>query len=127
MNKFQSFREVLAKDQRLIRLQAKGKAVFVGDTHGDLDATETVFSRYFKPGYTRVVLGDYVDRRPDSKDNITFLLDKKSEAPEQVFLLMGNHEGFCSVPFNPADFWESLDPGEYNYFSDIFRFLSFLQ
>ena len=125
MQNFKSVREILARDQRLIRLQAKGKAVFVGDTHGDLDATETVFSKYFKPGYTLVFLGDYVDRGPDSKDNIAFLLEKKSEAPDQVFLLMGNHEGYCSVPFNPADFWESLAPDEYNSFSDIFRFLSF--
>jgi hypothetical protein len=112
MQNFKSVREILARDQRLIRLQAKGKAVFVGDTHGDLDATETVFSQYFKPGYTLVFLGDYVDRGPDSKDNIAFLLKKKSEAPDQVFLLMGNHEGYCSVPFSPADFWESLAPDE---------------
>lgn len=125
MQKSKSFREVLAGDRRLIRLRAKGKAVFVGDTHGDLDATETIFSRYFKPGYIIVFLGDYVDRGPDSKDNIKFLLEKKSEAPDRVFLLMGNHEGYCSVPFKPADFWESLAPDEYDFYSDIFRFLSF--
>jgi predicted phosphodiesterase len=125
MQKFQFYKEILERDQRLVRLRAKGKAVFVGDTHGDLDATETVFSRYFKPGYTLVFLGDYVDRGPDSKENIEFLLKKKSEAPDQVFLLMGNHEGYCSVPFRPADFWESLAPDEYNVFSDIFRVLPF--
>lgn len=125
MRNFDSFRKVLAKDRRLIRLPAKGKAIFVGDTHGDLDATETIFSRYLKPGYTLVFLGDYVDRGPDSKENIAFLLEKKSEAPDQVFLLMGNHEGYCSVPFKPADFWESLPSDEYNAFSDIFGFLPF--
>jgi hypothetical protein len=125
MQKFQFYKEVLARDQRLIRLQAKGKAVFVGDTHGDLDATETVFSQYFKPGYSLIFLGDYVDRGPDSQDNIAFLLEKKLEAPDQVFLLMGNHEGYCSVPLCPADFWESLAPDEYNSFSDIFQLLPF--
>ncbi len=125
MQKFQFYKEILERDQRLVRLRAKGKAVFVGDTHGDLDATETVFSQYFKPGYTLVFLGDYVDRGPDSKENIEFLLKKKSEAPDQVFLLMGNHEGYCSVPFRPADFWESLAPDEYNVFSDIFQVLPF--
>jgi predicted MPP superfamily phosphohydrolase len=120
-----SVRTVLARDKRLIRLPAIGKAVFVGDTHGDLDATETVFREYFRPGYTLVFLGDYVDRGPDSRENIDFLLGKKLEAPGQVFLLAGNHEGYCSVPFRPADFWESLAPHEYEYFSDIFRFLSF--
>jgi hypothetical protein len=118
-------RELLARDQRLIRLQAKGKAVFVGDTHGDLDATETIFREFFKPGYTLIFLGDYVDRGPDSKDNIEFLLGKKTEAPNRVFLLMGNHEGYCSVPFSPADFWESLAPDENDSFSGIFQFLPF--
>jgi predicted MPP superfamily phosphohydrolase len=125
MKNLKSVQEILARDARLIRLPAKGKAVFVGDTHGDLDATKTVFSQYFKPGYTLVFLGDYVDRGPDSKDNIEFLLEKKMEAPDQVFLLMGNHEGYCSVPFSPADFWESLAPHEHKSFSDIFQFLSF--
>jgi hypothetical protein len=125
MLNFKYVRELLARDQRLIRLQAKGKAVFVGDTHGDLDATETVFREYFKPGYTLIFLGDYVDRGPDSRENIAYLLGKKAEAPDQVFLLMGNHEGYCSVPFSPADFWESLAPDENESFSDIFQFLSF--
>lgn len=118
-------RKVLAKDMRLIRLPSKGKAVFVGDTHGDLDATESVFREYFKPGYTLVFLGDYVDRGPDSRENIDFLLRKKLESPEQIFLLAGNHEGYCSVPFTPADFWESLASDEYEYFSDVFKCLSF--
>lgn len=125
MFNFTHIKELLARDQRLIRLQAKGKAVFVGDTHGDLDATETVFREYFKPGYTLIFLGDYVDRGPDSRANIAYLLEKKAEAPDQVFLLMGNHEGYCSVPFSPADFWEGLAPDENDSFSDIFRFLPF--
>jgi hypothetical protein len=125
MQKFNSVRKILVRDQRLIRLQAKGKAVFVGDTHGDLDATKTVFRQYFKPGYTLVFLGDYVDRGPDSRDNIEFLLEKKAEAPDQIFLLAGNHEGYCFLPFSPADFWESLAPHEYESFSDIFQFLPF--
>jgi len=125
MFNYHHVRELFARDQRLIRLQAKGKAVFVGDTHGDMDATETVFREYFKPGYTLIFLGDYVDRGPDSRANIAYLLEKKSEAPDQVFLLMGNHEGYCAMPFSPADFWESLAPEENDAFSGIFRFLPF--
>jgi len=125
MLNFFRVRELLAAEQRLIRLQAKGKAVFVGDTHGDLDATETVFREYFKPGYTLIFLGDYVDRGPDSRANIAYLLEKKAGAPDQVFLLMGNHEGYCSVPFSPADFWEGLAPDENDFFSGVFRFLPF--
>lgn len=125
MKKSSSIQEILARESRLIRLPEKGKAVFVGDTHGDFDATENIFRLYFKPGYTLVFLGDYVDRGDDSLENIEFLLQKKADAPDQIFLLAGNHEGYCSVPFSPADFWESLSPKEYEYFSEICKLFPF--
>jgi predicted phosphodiesterase len=118
-------KDILARDSRLIRLPAKGKAVFVGDTHGDFEATERVFRLYYKPGFKLVFLGDYVDRGDESMTNIEFLLKKKAEAPDQVYLLAGNHEGFCSVPFSPSEFWENLSSEEYEYFSEISKFLSF--
>lgn len=125
MNEPALIREILSRDRRLIRLPDRGKAVFVGDTHGDLDATETIFRRFYKPEYTFVFLGDYVDRGDKSLENIEFLLQKKAESPDRVFLLAGNHEGYCSVPFSPADFWEGLSPGEYEYFSEICKLFSF--
>jgi predicted MPP superfamily phosphohydrolase len=118
-------KELLIHDGRLIRLPEQGKAVFIGDTHGDFEATEEVFRRYFKPGYILVFLGDYVDRGDQSRENLEFLLNKKQEAPNQVFLLMGNHEGYCMLPFYPADFWESLTTDENALFSEIFQFLPF--
>ena len=125
MKKSASIQDILARDNRLIRLPGKGKAVFVGDTHGDFDATTNIFRLFFKEGYILVFLGDYVDRGDEALENLEFLLKKKSEAPEQVFLLAGNHEGHCSLPFSPADFWESLAPKEYEYFSEICKLFSF--
>jgi predicted MPP superfamily phosphohydrolase len=118
-------KELLIRDGRLIRLPSHGKAVFVGDTHGDFEATEEVFHRYFKPGYILVFLGDYVDRGDQSKENLLFLFKKKREAPQQVFLLMGNHEGYCLLPFQPADFWESLSRKENALLSEIVHLLPF--
>jgi predicted MPP superfamily phosphohydrolase len=120
-----TLKELLSRDGRLIRLPSQGKAVFVGDTHGDFQATEEVFRRFFRPGYTLVFLGDYVDRGVQSKENLLFLLKKKREAPQQVFLLMGNHEGYCLLPFYPADFWESLSREENTLLSEIFQLLPF--
>lgn len=125
MKESPSIREILSRDKRLIRLPDSGKAVFVGDTHGDLDATETIFRLYLKPGYILVFLGDYVDRGDNSVENIDILLEKKVESPERIFLLAGNHEGYCSVPFSPADFWESLAPHEYARYSEICKLFSF--
>ncbi len=118
-------KELLIHDGRLIRLPEQGRAVFIGDTHGDFEATEEVFRRFFRPGYTLVFLGDYIDRGDQSRQNIEFLLNKKKEAPNQVFLLMGNHEGYCMLPFYPADFWESLTTDENILFSEILQFLPF--
>ncbi len=92
-----------------LRILSEGSpVVFVGDTHGDSDATERIFAR-FPPGrFTVVFLGDYVDRGPDSLGNVRLLLRRKLAHPDRVILLMGNHEGWDVAPFRPADFWQAL-------------------
>jgi predicted MPP superfamily phosphohydrolase len=118
-------KSILEKEPRLIRLPNKGKVVFVGDTHGDLEATQKILDTYLKPGYYLVFLGDYIDRGPHSRENIEFLLQSKLERPEQIFLLMGNHEGQPILPFYPADFWEGLSIEEQINFGSIFKLFSF--
>jgi serine/threonine-protein phosphatase PP1 catalytic subunit len=95
-------------EANLIQLDS-GKVIFVGDTHGDFEATEKIVRRYLKSENKLVFLGDYVDRGPASLENINFLLGQKVEHPESLYLLMGNHEGHAVVSFHPADFWEGLD------------------
>jgi hypothetical protein len=104
--------EVFRQQGRLIRLPNDKTAVFVGDTHGDREASQEVLDRFLKPGHVLVFLGDYVDRGPDSEGNLRLLLEAKLAHPGQVFLLMGNHEGWAVAPFSPADFWHSLPPYE---------------
>jgi len=99
---------VLEKEQRLIQLPSQGKVVFVGDTHGDLDASQQVVRRYLKKPYRIIFLGDYVDRGDYSEENIQYLLRLKVEHPEEIFLLSGNHEGFMVKEFYPSNFWGSL-------------------
>jgi predicted phosphodiesterase len=97
-----------ASEAKLIELES-GRVVFVGDTHGDLEATERIIRRYLKPKNKLVFLGDYVDRGPASLENINFLLGQKVKHPDSLYLLMGNHEGYAMGTFHPADFWEALD------------------
>jgi len=99
---------ILEKEPRLIHLPSNGKAVFVGDTHGDLDASQEVIGRYLGQPYRIVFLGDYVDRGDRSEENILFLLRQKQEHPHEIFLLAGNHEGFREKEFYPANFWKGL-------------------
>ena len=100
------------QEGRLVRLPAEEPIVFVGDTHGDLEATKQVFARFPAREHVIVFLGDYVDRGPDSAGNLDLLLATKLAHPERVFLLMGNHEGWAVVSFSPADFWQRLSPHE---------------
>jgi len=100
--------KIFASEPKLIRLES-GRVIFVGDTHGDLEATEKIIHRYLKPKNKLVFLGDYVDRGPASLENINLLLRQKIEHPDSLYLLMGNHEGYAMGSFQPADFWEGLD------------------
>jgi predicted MPP superfamily phosphohydrolase len=99
---------IFASESKLIQLES-GRVVFVGDTHGDLEAAQEVIHRYLKPENKLVFLGDYVDRGRASLENINFLLAQKLERPGSLYLLMGNHEGYSVFTFYPADFWERLD------------------
>jgi predicted phosphodiesterase len=112
--------KILEKEARLIHLPSQGKVVFVGDTHGDLDASQQVIRRYLKKPYRIVFLGDYVDRGNDSEENIKYLLELKLEHPEEIFLLAGNHEGFMVKQFYPANFWSSLSVEERRTYGVLF-------
>lgn len=103
---------LLAREGRLISLPADRTTVFVGDTHGDRDATERVLDKFPPREHVLVFLGDYVDRGPDSLGNLRLLLEAKLAHPDHVVLLMGNHEGWAVQRFAPADFWERLRPPE---------------
>ena len=111
---------IFEREPRLIRLPSHGKVIFVGDTHGDLDATEKVISRFLKGGDTVVFLGDYVDRGDFSRENVDTLLQAKWEHPQKIFLLAGNHEGYPTKPFSPANFWDSLSAGEKEIYGRLF-------
>jgi len=111
---------VFEKEPRLIQLPSHGKVVFVGDTHGDLDASEQVIQRYLKKPYCIVFLGDYVDRGKDSEENIQYLLELKLEHPEEIFLLSGNHEGFMVKEFYPVYFWSSISAEERKKYGLLF-------
>lgn len=113
------------EEGRLIRLPEEKSVVLVGDTHGDRDATERVLDRFLAPGNVLVFLGDYVDRGPDSVGNLQLLLRAKLEHSDQVFLLMGNHEGWAVAPFSPADFWQSLPPYLQEEYGEALSWLPF--
>jgi predicted phosphodiesterase len=117
---FDEIGKILEKESRLLRLPSEGKVVFVGDTHGDLDASQQVIRQYLKKSYRVVFLGDYVDRGEYSKENIHYLFHLKREHPDEIFLLAGNHEGYMVKEFQPSNFWGSLSLKEREIYGALF-------
>jgi serine/threonine protein phosphatase 1 len=68
----------------------------VGDIHGRLDKLERVVEACEAHARGRparfVFLGDYIDRGPDSRGVVEFLLRRQQARPDAVVCLRGNHE-----------------------------------
>ena len=107
--------------KRLVKIENTQNLIFVGDTHGDLEASKKIIEKFLKKENKIVFLGDYVDRGKESKENIDFLLKLKNQNPKKIFLLQGNHEGYKFLKFSPADFWENLSQKEFQKYSSIFE------
>lgn len=65
---------------------------FVGDIHGVLDPVLEVAPRALREAETLVFLGDYVNRGPDSRAVIDYLIDLQSEFGNRVRFLAGHHD-----------------------------------
>ncbi len=70
------------------------KTFVIGDIHG---CHETLLELLYKasPDMDRdtiIFLGDYIDRGPDSKKVVSFILRLMEQAPGRIIPLMGNHE-----------------------------------
>lgn len=69
------------------------KCYVVGDIHGCFDeAACLIESLSLEPSDRLVFLGDYIDRGPDSKRVVSYLIDLKSKRQQEVVFLKGNHE-----------------------------------
>lgn len=113
------------KTKKLVEIEDGARAVFVGDTHGDLEASRAVVSKFLDKDTKIVFLGDYVDRGEFSKENIDYLLETRERNPDNVFLLMGNHEAHDIAKFSPDDFWVSLSGSERAHYSSKLLSLPF--
>jgi hypothetical protein len=97
-------------EDRLVRLDAVGEAVVVGDLHGDLQSLTTILKRSAfvenmaeRKDAVLVFLGDYGDRGARSAEVYYVVLTLKLNFPENVILLRGNHEGPEDLMASPHD------------------------
>ena len=100
-----------------IECNAEGRFVFVGDTHGDLDASKYVIKNYSED--IKVFLGDYVDKGLHSKENLDFLLNEREKNPKKIYLLRGNHEIPSTKFSRKYFFWSELNSKDYKQYSKI--------
>ncbi len=69
-----------------------GRLLAVGDIHGCLGLLQQLMQEVAPCSNDQVVfLGDYIDRGPDSRGVIDYLLDFRKRWPKTIFL-KGNHE-----------------------------------
>lgn len=116
-SKLESYREVLsesiAKYGEIVTFRDEARYVFVGDIHGNLGDLRAILSGYSEEqlrdgGLRMVFLGDYIDRGENQLEVLVALLELKSEHPDSVFLLRGNHEGMDILEPSPHDFPDEL-------------------
>jgi serine/threonine protein phosphatase 1 len=74
--------------------QAPARTFAIGDIHGDLEALCTLIGRLpqLTTRDTIVLLGDYLDRGPNSAGVIKYVRDMANVLPCKVVALRGNHE-----------------------------------
>lgn len=66
---------------------------FIGDIHGRLDLLRRMLNRLAADDGARiVVLGDMIDRGPDTAGVLELLATRQRRAPDRIICLMGNHE-----------------------------------
>ena len=82
-----------------------GKIFAIGDIHGCLDKLKGMMERIDidDDEDTLVFIGDYIDRGPDPKGVVDFVLELKSRL-KNVVCLLGNHEQtFLNFYFHGRD------------------------
>jgi serine/threonine protein phosphatase 1 len=71
----------------------------IGDVHGLLGRLRSLVARCERDAAGQpmrfVFIGDYIDRGPDSRGVVEFLIDLQSRRGDDVVCLMGNHESLA--------------------------------
>ena len=75
------------------------KTYVIGDIHGSLSKLRNLIARCERDAdgqsMTLVFIGDYIDRGPDSRDVVEFVMKLHSRLRSNAICLMGNHEALA--------------------------------
>jgi len=102
------------RKEKEAELTPKPKVIAIGDSHGDLDRMRDVLIRagvldqdnnWAEKGRKVVLLGDYIDRGPETFELLNFIMHLKDAAGDDLVLLIGNHEAMFLGAFD----WEGFE------------------
>ena len=69
------------------------KTYVIGDIHGCLDKLKALMAKLpLRDSDELLFIGDYIDRGPDAKGVVDYVLELRGSRPGKVVCLMGNHE-----------------------------------
>src|SRR6267143_1937871 len=107
----------------LLNPRYEDRVIFVGDTHGAIDVTQTVIDKFFDDADLIVFLGDYVDRGSKSLENLGLIASTLLEDPHRTIMLRGNHESPLTNPYYgfTNEVTEKLGEGSYEKFKEFFQ------
>src|SRR5881397_1885234 len=107
----------------LLNPRYEDRVIFVGDTHGAIDVTETVIEKFFDDADLIVFLGDYVDRGSTSLENLGLIASTLLEDPHRTIMLRGNHESPLTNPYYgfTNEVTEKLGEASYEKFKEFFQ------
>src|SRR5262245_18201615 len=78
-----------------------GKTYAIGDIHGCLTKLRELVSRCKQESEGErpklIFVGDYIDRGPESRGVVEFLIDAQNRDSDAVICLVGNHEALVSL------------------------------
>ena len=78
----------------------------VGDIHGSLGKLRSLVARCERDADGRpllfVFLGDYIDRGPDSRGVVEYLIELQARMPGRVIALKGNHESLAMAALDSS-------------------------
>ena len=83
------------------------KTYAIGDVHGCLEQLQQLVETCEKDSESQkstfILLGDYIDRGPNSRGVIEFLLGLQKCSPDQIICLKGNHEDLFLAALDGED------------------------
>jgi serine/threonine protein phosphatase 1 len=96
--------------ERSSKTRAETITYAIGDVHGCLAKLRRLLARIEahradKPARL-IFLGDYIDRGPDSRGVIEFIMALQHQRPDSVICLRGNHEAIALMAVAAPDEYE---------------------